>query len=91
MSLIFFKDSIIKILLLVDVTIEAGQAVLQWRHNERDGASNHRGLDYLVKCLFKRRSKKTSKLRVTGLCEGNSLVTGEFPAQKASNAEKVSM
>ena len=30
---------------------------------------------------------KTSKLRVTGLCEGNSPVTGEFPAQRASNAE----
>ena len=29
-----------------------------------------------------RRSKKTSKLRVTGLCDGNSPVTGEFPAQK---------
>ena len=26
-------------------------------------------------------------LRVTGLCAGNSLVTGEFPAQLASNAE----
>ena len=26
--------------------------------------------------------KKTSKLRVTGLCEGNSLVTGEFPTQR---------
>ena len=25
------------------------------------------------------RSKKTSKLRVTGLCEGNLPVTGEFP------------
>ena len=31
--------------------------------------------------------KKTSKLRVTGLCAGNSPVTGEFPAQRASNAE----
>ena len=31
--------------------------------------------------------KKTSKLRVTGLCEGNSPVTGEFTAQRASNAE----
>ena len=29
-----------------------------------------------------RRSKKISKLRVTGLCVGNSPVTGEFPAQK---------
>ena len=35
------------------------------------------------------RSKKTSKLRVTGLCEGNSLVTGEFPARRASSAENV--
>ena len=39
----------------------------------------------------RRRSKKTSKLRVTGLCEGNSPVTGKFPAQKASNAENVSI
>ena len=39
----------------------------------------------------RRRSKKTSKVRVTGLCEGNSPVTGEFPAQKASNAENVSI
>ena len=36
-------------------------------------------------------SKKTSKLRVTGLCAGNSPVTGEFPAQMASNAENVSI
>ena len=35
--------------------------------------------------------KETSKLRVTGLCEGNSPVTGEFPAQRASNAENVSI
>ena len=35
--------------------------------------------------------KKTSKLRVTGLCAGNSLVTGEFPAQVASNAENISI
>ena len=33
------------------------------------------------------RSKKISKLRVTDLCAGNSPVTGEFPAQTASNAE----
>ena len=36
--------------------------------------------------LFGCRSKKTSKLRVTGLCVGNSPVTGEFPAQMAGNA-----
>ena len=41
----------------------------------------------IVKRLFRHRSKKTSKLRVTGLCEGNSPETGEFPAQMARNAE----
>ena len=35
--------------------------------------------------------KKTSKLRVTGLCLGNSPVTGEFPVQRVSNAENVSI
>ena len=51
---------------------------LQWRNNERDGVSNHRRLDCLLNRLFRCRSKKTSKL--TGLCEGNSPATGEFPA-----------
>ena len=41
--------------------------------------------------LFRRRSKKTSKLRVTGPCEGNSPVTGEFPTQRASNAKNASI
>ena len=36
-----------------------------------------------------RRSKKTLKLRVTGLCAGNSPVSGELPAQTASGAENV--
>ena len=42
---------------------------LQWRYNERDGVSNHRRLYCLLNRLFMRRSKNTSKLRVTGLCE----------------------
>ena len=64
---------------------------LQWRHNERDGVSNPQSHDCLLNGLFRHRSKKTWKLRVTGLCAGNSLVTGEFPAQKASSAENVSI
>ena len=44
---------------------------LWWRHNECDGVSNHRRLDCLFNRLFRRRSKKTSKLRVTGLFEEN--------------------
>ena len=69
----------------------AHRQTLQWHHNECYGVSNHRRLDYLLNCLFRRRSKKTSKLRVTGLCEGNALVTCGFPSQKASHAENVSM
>ena len=64
---------------------------LQWHHNERNGILNRRRLDFLLNRLFRRRSKKISKLRVTGLCEGNTPVTGEFPAQMASNAENVSI
>ena len=45
---------------------------LRWRHNGRVGVSNHQPYDYLLNRLFRRRSKKTSKLRITGLCAGNS-------------------
>ena len=44
-----------------------------------------------TQAFIQARSKKTSKLRVIGLCEGNLPVTGEFPTQKASNAENVSI
>ena len=47
-------------------------------------------LVFFLNRVFGRKSKKTSKVGVTGLCEGNSPVTGEFPAQRASNAENVS-
>ena len=63
---------------------------LQWRHNGHNSVSNHQPDDCLLNRLFRRRSKKTSKLCVTGLCVGNSPGTGEFPAQKASNAENFS-
>ena len=39
----------------------------------------------------RRRSNKTSNLRATGLCAGNSPVAGEFPAQMTKNAENVSI
>ena len=64
---------------------------LHWRHNERNGVSNHQPHECLLNRLFSRRLSKTSKLRVIGLCEGNSPVTSEFPAQRASNAENVSI
>ena len=63
---------------------------LRWRHNEHDSVSNHQPRDCLLNGLFRRISKKTSKLRVTGLCVGEFTGTGEFPAQRASYAENAS-
>ena len=58
--------------LMVGSCAGKSQRTLQWRQNGRDGVSNHQPHD----CLRNRRWKKTSKLRVTVLCEGNSPVTG---------------
>ena len=52
---------------------------------------NHLPHDCLLNRLFRHRSKKTPKPRVTGLCAGNSPVIDKFPAQRASNAENVSI
>ena len=53
----------------------------QWRHTGRYGISNHRRLDCLLNRLFRCRSMKTSKLRVTGLSPVDS------PHKGPSNAE----
>ena len=68
----------------------AQHRTLRWRHNDHDCVSNHQPHHCLLNCLFGRRSKKTWKLHVTGLCARNSPGTGEFPAQMVSNAENVS-
>ena len=62
---------------------------LWWRPNGRDSDSNHQPHDCLLSRLFRRRSRKTPKLRVTGICAGNPPGTGVFPAQMASDAENV--
>ena len=64
---------------------------LQWRHNGRDSVSNHQPHQCLLSRLFRRKSIKTWKIRVTGLCAGISPVTSEFPAHMASYAENVSI
>ena len=64
---------------------------LFWRHNRRDGVSNHKPHHCLVNRLFRYRSKETSKLRDTGLCARNSPVTGEVPSQIDSNAYNASI
>ena len=63
-------------------------STLRWRHNDHDGVSNHQPRGCLLNRLFSRRSKKTSKLSVTGLCAGNYLW---IPAQRASNVENASI
>ena len=55
-----------------DFTSYEQYAALLWRHNDHDGVSNHQSHGCLLNRLFRRRSKKTSKLRVTGICAGNS-------------------
>ena len=67
------------------------QNILQWRHNGHDSVSNHQPHDCLLNRLFRHRSKKIWKFRVTGLCAGNSTETGDFPAQMAANAESTSI
>ena len=49
----------------------------QWRHNGQDGVSNLQPHDCLLNRLFKRRSKKASKLRATDLC-----APGEFTGDR---------
>ena len=70
---------------VTDNTTSAVLALL-WRHNDRDDVSNHQPHDCLLNRLFRRRSKKTSKLRVTGLCEGTGdqwipLTKGQWPGK----------
>ena len=75
----------------------AGHTTLQWRQNERDGVSNYQPHDCLLNRLFKHRWMKISKLRVTGLCAGNSPVWPvnsphkRLVAQKRSPFEDVIM
>ena len=51
---------------------DTSNSPLQWRHNGRDSVSNHQPHDCLLDRLFRSRSKKISKLRVTGLCAGGN-------------------
>ena len=63
----------------MDIYRAQAMITLQWCHNGRHSISNHQPLHCLLNSLFRRRSKKTSKLCVTGLCAGNSPVTVNSP------------
>ena len=64
---------------------------LQWRYKKHDGVSNNKPHDCLPNRSFRYSWKEISKLRGTDLCEGNSPVTGEYPAQRASDAQTASL
>ena len=72
------QKTVLRILMILNAihTVQHSWAkplhTLQWRHNDNDGVSNHRPHDCLLYRLSRHRSKKTSKLRVTSLCVGNS-------------------
>ena len=58
-------------------------------HNGRDSVSNHQPRHCLLSLLFRHRSKKASKLRVTGLYMGNSPGTRKmFPFDDVIMATK---
>ena len=56
--------------LSVDIQTKEHIISLHWRHNDHDSVSNHQPHGCLLNRLFRRKSKKTSKLCVTGLCVG---------------------
>ena len=64
---------------------------LQWCHHECTCMSNNWHLLCFLNRSFRRRSKKISKLRVTGPCEENPLVTSGFPSQRPTYAENISV
>ena len=66
--MIYFKSNI---WYFVHLVFDYAYTTLQWHHNQRVRVSNHRRLDSFLNSLFRHRSKKRSKLRITGLCEGN--------------------
>ena len=72
----------------IHLKISVNASTLQWHHKEHDGVSNHQSHDYLLNRLCRRKSKKILKLHVTGLCGGNSPVTGDSP-HKGSVAWKM--
>ena len=69
-----------KFLVYLQHQINLHFVALKWSHVGHNGISNHRCLNCLLNRLVRCRSRK-----------GNYPVTGEFPAQRACNAENISI
>ena len=80
------EDTVFSLEIEIIVSHCCSLKTLHWRHNERNGVSNHQPHECLLNRLFLSRSKETSTLRVIGLCWE---ITGDrlFLAQVTSNAE----
>ena len=79
-ELVFKKLEYINIRKAIEYDIISAKiTTLHWRHNDHGGVSNHQPRGCLLNRLFRRRWKKTSKLRVTGLCAGNSPGPVNYP------------
>ena len=65
--------------------------LIKWRHNGWDGVSNHQPHDCILNCFFQAQIKENIIAPRHWSRVGNLPVTGEFPAQKASNADDVSI
>ena len=63
---------------------------LQWRHNDQDSVSNHQPHGCLLNRSYRRIKENIKAPRHWPLC-GEFTGTGEFPAQRASYAENVSI
>ena len=64
---------------------------LQWCHMRVMASEIGGGSSVSSTCSLCITTKKTSKPRITGFCDGNLPVTGRFPTQRASHAVGVSM
>ena len=90
---------------LLSLRVGNPPVTLQWRHNGHDSVWNHQPHECLLNRLLRRRSKKTSKLRITGLSPVNSphkapvtqkmfslddvIMTGGFPTQRVMSVNVV--
>ena len=59
------------------------------KSHDRHGVTNHRQLQYLFNPFVW--AHNIGNFRVTGPCDGNSLLTGGLPSQSASNVENGSI
>ena len=76
---------------LKDVTFGCHHSRVR-HHSDVLMGSRITGISIVYSTFFLRsRWMKTSKVRATGLCEGNSSVTGEFPTQRMSKEEHISI